>query len=60
MMTTKQHLFLSVGSLSILTGCETKTTKNPNIIFILADDMGYGDVSFLNEKSKIKTPNIDG
>ncbi|MDR2774678.1 MAG: arylsulfatase [Tannerella sp.] len=60
-MTTKQHLFLSVGSLAILAGCkDTKTTKNPNIIFILADDMGYGDVSFLNEKSKIKTPNIDG
>lgn len=33
--------------------------KKPNIIYILADDMGYGDVSCLNEKSKIKTHNID-
>jgi arylsulfatase A-like enzyme len=33
--------------------------KNPNIIFILADDLGYGDVSCLNPDSKIKTPNID-
>jgi len=31
----------------------------PNIIIILADDMGYGDVSFLNKYSKIKTPNLD-
>lgn len=31
----------------------------PNIIYILADDMGYGDVSILNKDSKIKTPNLD-
>ncbi|MFW6310500.1 MAG: sulfatase-like hydrolase/transferase, partial [Prolixibacteraceae bacterium] len=31
----------------------------PNIVFILADDMGYGDVSAYNENSKIKTPFID-
>jgi arylsulfatase A-like enzyme len=58
-MIKKQNLFLSVGSLAILTGCNTKTIENPNIIFILADDMGYGDVSSLNEESKISTPNID-
>jgi len=33
--------------------------KNPNIIFILTDDLGYGDVSALNENSKIQTTNID-
>jgi alpha-glucosidase len=32
----------------------------PNIVFILADDMGYGDVSILNHRDqKILTPHID-
>jgi len=31
----------------------------PNIIYILADDMGYGDVSCLNSKAAWKTPHID-
>ena len=34
------------------------TPDRPNIIFILADDMGYGDLSCFGSKH-VKTPNID-
>ncbi len=31
----------------------------PNILFILADDLGYGDVSCYNPESKVQTPHLD-
>lgn len=34
-------------------------SERPNVIVILADDMGYGDVRALNPKSRIPTPALD-
>src|SRR5512133_1839184 len=51
-------IFSSVLCLSF--GCEGKPkfNKKPNVVIILTDDMGYGEISCYN-KNQIKTPNID-
>ena len=40
---------------------EPKPLRNssPNIVIILADDLGYGDLACYNPRSKIATPNLD-
>lgn len=38
---------------------QVSAPQKPNIIYILADDLGIGDVSGYNPDAKIKTPNID-
>ncbi len=47
--------------LLINSGCKehSEISQKPNIVIILADDMGYGDAGCYNNESKIPTPNID-
>lgn len=39
--------------------CEDKPARNPNIMIILADDLGYGDLACYNPESKVPTPTLD-
>ena len=36
-----------------------KAADHPNILLILADDLGYGDVQCFNSESKVPTPNLN-
>ena len=47
----------NLGKASVQTA---EMNRKPNIVYILADDMGYGDVSCLNAASKIRTTHLDG
>lgn len=63
-MKQKNRILLSASLLSVSMSVNAEQNKisepkAPNIIYILADDLGYGDVSYLNEKSLIQTSNID-
>lgn len=57
-----RYKYITLVLFLVVIGCaqpKQDTPGNPNIVFILADDLGYGDISAYNESSKIQTANID-
>lgn len=64
-MNTRAFLQCSIGSSLLLGGCagatkvdDATSSSKPNVIFIVADDLGYGDISCNGEKT-IATPHVD-
>lgn len=59
-MNIKTIAFTCVVGLLCFAGIARAADTPPNIIYILADDLGYGDVHCLNpQRCKIATPQID-
>lgn len=52
-------LFSIISCFAFTTVGFAQKQQKPNIVYILADDLGIGDVSSYNPKGKIYTPNID-
>ena len=50
---------VSVSAQEVIPKNDANTAPLPNILFILADDLGYGDLGCYNRDSKVPTPNLD-
>lgn len=57
------YQLIAIPAAFSLSACHTQSSQQqptpPNIIYILADDMGYGDINAFNPHSQIPTPTLD-
>ncbi len=55
----KKFIRAVVCSAVALVNATVSAAQRPNVVIILADDLGYGDPHIYNQESKIPTPHID-
>jgi len=67
MKNLKRNVLIFLVPLIICIGCKSNTkttsntteTKQPNIIVILTDDMGYADLDIQGSLNDLKTPHLN-
>ena len=59
----RAKILFSIASIGALASCngseQMPDLRDFNVIYILADDLGYGDVSANNPRAKSRTPHVD-
>ena len=55
----RSAFLLLAAIFAALPGLSRAKPGGPNVLFLLADDMGIGDVSYLNPQSSWQTPHLD-
>ena len=54
---TMKNIMLSIGLTLVSLSTIAEQAKNPNILLIMVDDMGFSDIGPYG--SEVKTPNLD-
>lgn len=55
---TRRQLFATASAAALATNVQAQSTRRPNVVFILADDLGYNDIGCYGQTT-IQTPHID-
>ena len=58
MQESAKYLMLMCGAASASLSAANKVSERPNVLYIMCDDMGYGDLGCYGQQ-QISTPNID-